>query len=48
MYGHFHQKLIFGLPVTLTPDEKARHIDRVLTAFFKMYGRPEADPALGS
>ena len=45
MFGHFHQKLIFGLPVALTPEEKARHIDRVLTAFFKMYGAPGADPA---
>jgi hypothetical protein len=41
MFGQFHQKLIFGLPVELTPEEKAQHIDRVLTAFFKMYGKPE-------
>ncbi len=42
MFGQFHQKLIFGLPVELTPEEKARHIDRVLTAFFKMYGAPKS------
>ena len=38
-YGHFHQKLIFGLPVELSADQKARHIDRVLSAFFKIYGK---------
>jgi AcrR family transcriptional regulator len=48
MFGHFHQKLIFGLPVELTADEKAQHIDRVLTAFFKMYGRQRDDDAAGS
>jgi AcrR family transcriptional regulator len=43
MFGHFHQLLIFGLPVELTPDEKARHIDRVLTAFFRIYGKPRLE-----
>jgi len=48
MYGQFHQKLIFGLPVELSPECKAEHIERVLTAFFKIYGRREADPASGA
>lgn len=39
MYGQYHQKLIFGLPVELSADEKAAHIERVLTGFFKIYGK---------
>ena len=38
MFGHFHQQLLFGLPVTLTAAEKARHFDTILAAFFKIYG----------
>jgi AcrR family transcriptional regulator len=37
MFGQFHQKLIFGLTVELSAEEKEAHIDRVLTGFFKMY-----------
>lgn len=38
MFGHFHQRLIFGLPVDITAEEKADHIDKVLAAFFRIYG----------
>jgi len=38
MFGHFHQQLLFGLPVTLTAADKARHFDTILAAFFKIYG----------
>ena len=37
MFGHFHQRLIFGLPVKLTHAEKAAYLDRALDAFFKVY-----------
>lgn len=43
MYGHFHQRLIFGLPVELTAEAKATHIDQVLTAFFRIYGKQGAE-----
>jgi hypothetical protein len=38
MFGHFHQMLLFGLPVTLSKAGKARHFDTVMAAFFKIYG----------
>ena len=38
MFGHFHQQMLFGVPVTLTAADKARHFDKVLAAFFKIYG----------
>ena len=38
MFGHFHQQLLFGVPVKLTAAEKAQHFATVLTAFFKIYG----------
>ena len=38
MFGHFHQKILFGVPVQLTQEERARHFDRVLAAFLKIYG----------
>lgn len=38
MFGHFHQQMLFGVPVKLTATDKARHFDKVLTAFFKIYG----------
>ena len=38
MFGHFHQQLLFGAPVTLTAAGKAQHFDKVLAAFFKIYG----------
>ena len=38
MFGHFHQKLLFGLPVKLSAAERARHFDTILAAFFKIYG----------
>ena len=41
MFGHFHHKLIFGMEVVLTPDEKAAHIERVLTAFLRIYGKSD-------
>jgi AcrR family transcriptional regulator len=44
MFGHFHQQLLFGVPVTLTAADKARHFDKVLDAFFKIYG-PEDSQA---
>jgi len=37
MFGHFHNQLMFGLPVVLTGQEKARHLDRTLGAFLKIY-----------
>jgi len=42
MFGHFHQQLMFGLPVRLNAAEKARHIDTVIAAFFKIYGDDSA------
>jgi AcrR family transcriptional regulator len=39
MFGHFHQKILFGVPVELNPEERVRHFDRVLGAFLKIYGR---------
>lgn len=41
MFGHFHQQLLFGVPVTLTAADKSRHFDKVLAAFFRIYG-PES------
>ena len=38
MFGHFHQQLLFGVPVTLTAADKARHFDTVMAAYFKIYG----------
>jgi AcrR family transcriptional regulator len=38
MFGHFHQQLLFGVPLTLTAADKARHFDAVLAAFFKIFG----------
>ena len=38
MFGHYHQMLLFGLPVKISEAEKAAHIDCVLDAFFKVYG----------
>ena len=38
MFGHFHQQLLFGVPLTLSATEKARHFDKVLDAYFKIYG----------
>jgi AcrR family transcriptional regulator len=42
MFGHFHQQILFGVPVELSSEERARHFDRVLAAFFKIYGRSSA------
>ena len=44
MFGHFHQQLLFGVPVTLSAADKSRHFDKVLDAFFKIYG-PEGAQA---
>jgi TetR/AcrR family transcriptional repressor of mexJK operon len=41
MFGHFHQQMLFGMPVTLTAADKARHFEKVMAAFFKIYG-PES------
>jgi AcrR family transcriptional regulator len=38
MFGHFHQQLLFGVPLNLTSEAKAKHFDTVLDAFFKIYG----------
>jgi AcrR family transcriptional regulator len=38
MFGHFHQKILFGVPVQLSQEERVRHFDRVLAAFLKIYG----------
>jgi hypothetical protein len=38
MFGHFHQQLLFGIPLTLSAAEKARHLDKVLDAYFKICG----------
>ena len=38
MFGHFHQQMLFGVPVTLTAADKERHFDKVMAAFFKIYG----------
>jgi AcrR family transcriptional regulator len=45
MFGHFHQMLLFGLPVSLSKAGKARHIDTVMASFFKIYG---PSPAKGA
>jgi len=45
MFGHFHQQLLFGVPVTLTATDKAHHFDKVLTAYFKIYGPTPAKAA---
>lgn len=43
MFGHFHQQLLFGLPMTLSAVQKARHIDMVLAAFLKIYQAAPSD-----
>ena len=43
MFGHFHQQLLFGVPLTLSPADKARHFDKVLDAYFKIYGPTPAE-----
>lgn len=50
MFGHFHQQLIFGVPVELTAKEKAAYLDRALDAFFKVYPLKGAgvEPGVGS
>src|SRR5688572_16769959 len=45
MFGHFHQLLLFGIPVKLSAAERTRHFDTVLAAFFKIYGVPAREPA---
>lgn len=45
MFGHFHQQLLFGIPVTLTAADKARHFDKVMGAYFKIYGPGPAKAA---
>ena len=45
MFGHFHQRLLFGIPVKLSAAERARHFDTVLAAFLKIYGVPARQPA---
>lgn len=45
MFGHFHQMLLFGLPVSLSKADKARHFDTVMAAFFKIYGPSTAKGA---
>jgi AcrR family transcriptional regulator len=43
MFGHFHQQLLFGIPVKLDAAQRGRHFDTVLAAFFKIYGGPRTD-----
>lgn len=38
--GHFHTQMMFGLPVSLSKKERARHLDYVLPAFIKGHQRP--------
>ena len=38
MFGHFHQQMLFGIPVTLTAADKSRHFDKVMATFLKIYG----------
>jgi AcrR family transcriptional regulator len=38
MFGHFFQQLVFGLPIQIRPEERVRHFDYVLAAFFNIYG----------
>jgi len=42
MFGHFHQQLLFCVPVTLTAADKSRHFDKVMAAFFKIYGAEQS------
>jgi AcrR family transcriptional regulator len=35
--GHFHNQLIFGVPVSVTAAEKAQHLDHAVGAFLKIY-----------
>lgn len=35
--GHFHTQLVFGLPVELSAEERARHLDLVLPIFAKAF-----------
>jgi hypothetical protein len=42
MFGHFHQQILFGVPVELSHEERVRHFDRMLAPFFKIYGRTPA------
>jgi AcrR family transcriptional regulator len=36
-FGHYHHKLLFGIPVELRAEEREEHFDRVMAAFFKIY-----------
>ena len=45
MFGHFHQQLLFGMPVQLSAADKARHFDKVMASYFKIYGPTPARPA---
>jgi hypothetical protein len=38
MFGHFHQQILFGVPVELSEEERGRHFDRVLATFLRIYG----------
>lgn len=42
MFGHLHNRLLFNLPMNLTSEEKAKHLDRSLDAFLRIYERPPA------
>lgn len=35
--GQFHTQLVFGLPVELSAEERARHLDYVLPVFVKAF-----------
>ena len=38
MFGHLQTRQMFGLEIDLSEADKARHIDRALNAFLKIYG----------
>ncbi|HEX8400777.1 MAG TPA: TetR/AcrR family transcriptional regulator [Allosphingosinicella sp.] len=46
MFGHFHQRMMFGVPVELGEAQKKRHFERTLAAFFKIYGNERSHALL--
>ena len=44
MFGHHHHMLLFGISVELSAQERERHFDRILSAFFKIYDYVEIAP----
>lgn len=46
MFGHFHQRLMFGMPVELDAAQRSAYFERVLAAFFKIYAPAQHAPGL--